>query len=234
MVYFYTGTPGSGKSLHLAKTICDYLFAGKTVISNLDVNMYQVKALARKNGIPADKLGTFIFVPKFEFLHNSILLQPNRKKEFSYIRGLYCFAENFHKRDDYYNYIPGQTLLILDECDDYFLRLNYRNPDRPDWAEFFRMHRHYGFDCILCSQTDSKLDTNICGVLQTKVSHVDFFNYKGILKFLARLSGGHLFIVNESLYAIKGKDGHICTYLLRDYKKYYKIYNSFATESRFD
>ena len=29
MIYFYSGTPGSGKSLHVAQDICKYLERGK-------------------------------------------------------------------------------------------------------------------------------------------------------------------------------------------------------------
>ena len=39
MIYFYSGTPGSGKSLHVAKDIYTKLFINKgNVIANFDIN----------------------------------------------------------------------------------------------------------------------------------------------------------------------------------------------------
>ena len=39
MIYFYSGTPGSGKSLHVARDIYNKLFIKKeNVISNFDIN----------------------------------------------------------------------------------------------------------------------------------------------------------------------------------------------------
>ena len=39
MIDLYTGTPGSGKSLHCAKEIYNRLSRGKGVIANFDINL---------------------------------------------------------------------------------------------------------------------------------------------------------------------------------------------------
>ena len=50
MIYFYSGTPGSGKSLHCAKDIYNKLFVKKqNVIANFEINE--------------------IMLPKFDFLY---------------------------------------------------------------------------------------------------------------------------------------------------------------------
>ena len=49
MIYFYSGTPGSGKSLHVAQDIYQYLQRGKNVIANFDINEKAVKGYGRKN-----------------------------------------------------------------------------------------------------------------------------------------------------------------------------------------
>ena len=38
MIYFYTGTPGSGKSLHMASEIYEAMYKGKNVIANFEIN----------------------------------------------------------------------------------------------------------------------------------------------------------------------------------------------------
>lgn len=52
MIYLYSGTPGSGKSLHQAKDIYDWLRKGKVVIANFDIDV---------NKIPKCK-GQFIYL----------------------------------------------------------------------------------------------------------------------------------------------------------------------------
>ncbi len=42
MIYLYTGTPGSGKSYHVAKEIYFYLYHGRNVIANFDINYYSI------------------------------------------------------------------------------------------------------------------------------------------------------------------------------------------------
>lgn len=38
MIYLYSGTPGSGKSLHIARVIKNTLMMGKPVIANIPIN----------------------------------------------------------------------------------------------------------------------------------------------------------------------------------------------------
>ena len=39
MIYLYSGTPGSGKSLHTARVIKNTLMMGKPVIANIPINV---------------------------------------------------------------------------------------------------------------------------------------------------------------------------------------------------
>ena len=90
MISFYSGTPGSGKSFHVAKKI---IFALRTlkqsVISTVDVDLNRIN----KNG--KKKLADFVYKDIFE-------LEP---------RFLYEYAFTNHKKGK-----EGQTLLIIDEC----------------------------------------------------------------------------------------------------------------------
>lgn len=238
MVYFYCGVPGSGKSLHLAKTICeDWLFQGKNVICvNMKLNEDEILNLARSRGI--DTVGTLVCVGGHEFLENAFRY-PNQKKsaradekpnKYSYIEGLYGFAENFHRYNEKLQYEENQTLVAISECEDFFDNRAWNRSDRIKWVEFFRMHRHYGFDCILESQTDKGIDKKIQAVLQTKVEHRDYIHYKGFWKMFAVLRGGHAFLCVETLYALKNnKLNHLKSYFNSGYEAYYNIYDSFET-----
>ena len=73
MIWFYSGTPGSGKSLHVAKDIYMKIFQGKNVIGNMMINK---KALKHKGK------GQYIFV-------NDVELTPQY---------LYDYAKEHHKK----------------------------------------------------------------------------------------------------------------------------------------
>ena len=47
MIYLYSGTPGSGKSLHAAKTIVEWAKRGKGVICNFPVSLAHVKRVKK-------------------------------------------------------------------------------------------------------------------------------------------------------------------------------------------
>ena len=86
MVYTYTGTPGSGKSLHCADMILFHLKHGRRVICNFPINMNMIKKKYHKN---------FLYLPDSE-------LTPHY---------LFEFAKAFHKEKK-----ESQTYLIIDEA----------------------------------------------------------------------------------------------------------------------
>ena len=86
MVYTYTGTPGSGKSLHCADMILFHLKHGRNVICNFPININLVKPKYRSN---------FYYLPDSE-------LTPH---------WLFEFAKAYHKEKK-----ESQTYLIIDEA----------------------------------------------------------------------------------------------------------------------
>lgn len=236
MIYFYTGTPGSGKSLHMASEIYDAIFKGKNVIANFEVN----ESYFDKAKHP-EKLGRFIYVGNRDWLTNSytnrVTIDPDtgdRMKgvvpqgHYTYLDGLYSFAMQFHERDRKGNIKEHQTLLVLDECQELFNNRNWAKSDRLDWIAFFREHRKYGYDIYLISQDDKVIDKQVRAVLQFKVEHRSVKNYKTGGKLLALFSGGNLFVWILSNYQIRGKDGRICSEFFTG-KKFYEFYNSYQT-----
>ena len=86
MVTVYSGTPGSGKSLHCANSILFYLKHGHRVICNFPVNENIIKKKYRKN---------FLYLPDSE-------LKPHY---------LFEYAKAFHKPNK-----EDQTYIIIDEA----------------------------------------------------------------------------------------------------------------------
>ena len=86
MVSTYTGTPGSGKSLHSAEKILFYLKHGKRVICNFPINTDMIRKKYRKN---------FFYMPDAG-------LTPH---------WLFSFAKEFHKEMK-----EDQTILFIDEA----------------------------------------------------------------------------------------------------------------------
>lgn len=112
MIYFYSGTPGSGKSLHVAQDIYSYIRRGKTVISNFDINYDAIRS--RKKG--------------YFFYRDNSELTP---------AWLIDFAVLAHKRNDYGTIIEKQTLLVIDECQLIFNCRSWNDKQRLAWCSFF-------------------------------------------------------------------------------------------------
>lgn len=236
MIYFYTGRPGSGKSLHMASEIYDAMWKGINVIANFEINeSYFAKAKH------PERVGKFIYVNNREWQTNAYTnrttINPKTGESmrgvipdgrYSYLDGLYRFALQFHERDKNGQIIEHQTILVLDECQTLFNSRNWRIKDRLDWIEFFREHRKYGYDVYLISQDDKVIDKQIRDICEIKVEHRNVKNYKTAGKLLAFLRGGNLFVWIMSDYAIRRKDARICSEFFTG-KKFYEFYNSYQT-----
>ncbi|MDO4554647.1 MAG: zonular occludens toxin domain-containing protein [Lachnospiraceae bacterium] len=202
MIYFYSGTPGSGKSLHVAQEIYDSLRCGKNVIANFQINEKAVKPLWRR------KKGSFICVDNWELNTD----------------GLIGFANNFHKKNADGNIIEGQTLLILDECQLIFNARSWNEKGRNLWNSFFTQHRKYGYDVILVSQFDRLVDRQIRSLIEYELKHRKINNFKFFGQVLGLLSGGALFCYVTYWYGVKEK---INVTFFRGQKRYYNLYNSY-------
>lgn len=228
MIEFYTGVPGSGKSYHVARRIYSALQHGINVLSNVDIDVGAIPQLGNK------KKGIFIYLNADNFKVNRMFKtkygrRVAQNEKFSYIQGLYGFAFNFHTQNSFGAIKEGQTLLVLDECQqDYlFNSRSWNRKDRLAWINFFRIHRHLGYNCILISQDDKSIDKQIRPVLQKQVLHRKLSNYKKLGKILSAPFGGNVFICIESMYGMKKSDAHLKSYVLFGSPKYFAIYNSY-------
>lgn len=201
MIYFYSGTPGSGKSLHVAETIYNKIRCGVNVIANFPINYDGIKPLFGK------KKGEFIHVENCELS----------------VGGLTGFARNFHVCRNG-KMLEGQTWLVIDECQLLFNSRNWNSKSRSEWCSFFTQHRKYGFEVVLISQFDRLVDRQIRSLIEYEYRHRKINNFKTFGWLLGKLCGGNLFVCVELWYGMNEK---ICSNFFRGKKKYYALYNSY-------
>jgi len=204
MIELYTGTPGSGKSLHCAKVMFQKLRSGGNVYANFDINLTAFKG--RQTGI-------FIFKDNSEMS----------------VDGLLEFALTEHKRNTNGNIIEGQTLLVIDECQILFNSRDWNAKDRMKWATFFTQHRKYGYSVILITQFDRLIDRQIRSLVEYQVIHRKISNFKTIGFFLGLLFGGNLFMAIRQWYGVREKIDSEMFVLQKKYARLYDSYKIFNT-----
>lgn len=160
MIELYSGTPGSGKSLHCAYEIISALKYGKNVIANFPIDLGYFKKPPR---------GKFYYI-------------PNKKIT---IRILKLFAKKHH-----FPFKESETMLVLDECGMLFNPRAWKDSDRMGWLEFFSQHRKLGYDILLISQADIMLDKQIRAQIEIEHRHRAVKNYKIFGYLLSLLTGG--------------------------------------------
>lgn len=199
MIDLYSGTPGSGKSLHTAQRLYYALRLGKPCICNFDIKLDYVSK-------KPDKL-------KFHYV-------PNDKLKPSY---LIDFAR------DYFLGKPireESILLVIDECQLMFNAREWDAKGRAEWLSFFTQHRKYGYHVILIAQFDRMIDRQIRSLIEYEYIHrkVSNFGLKGFL--LSLFMGGHVFVSVKVWYPLKETIGHD---FFRARKKLFRLYDTFGS-----
>ena len=200
MIRLFTGTPGSGKSLHCAEIIFKRISSGKTVIANFDINMTVFKKRR--------KLGTFVFWDNTELS----------------VKKLLDYALTKHRRNTNGNMVEGQTLLIIDECQILFNAREWSAKGRNEWCTFFTQHRKYGYDIIFVTQFDRLIDRQMRSLVEYEVIHRKVSNFKTFGAILGILCGGHLFVAVTRWYALRER---IESKFFMPHKKYMRLYDSY-------
>lgn len=204
MIYFYSGTPGSGKSLHVAKDIYWKLHKPDCVIANFEINR---DLFINKKGKNTMK-GTFIFIENY-FLNPDFLMK---------------YARAFFRRDKKGRIVEGQAFLIIDECQMMFNAREWNAVGRNHWTKFFTQHRKFGFDIILISQFDRLVDRQIRSLIEYEVKHRKLNNYKLMGKIMGLLGGGSMFVAINYWYGVREKIG---TDYYTAKKRYIQFYDSY-------
>lgn len=151
MITLYSGTPGSGKSLHLIKVILNNLKLGRDVICNFPIKFNDKEKLKGYE----DK---FFYILNENFTINSLL-------EHAIDRGY------FDKKKE------SQCMCIYDEAGGKYNTRDFNSKDRMEWIDFFSQHRKCGFDFILVSQSDRMIDRQIRTLFETEKEHRKLNNF---------------------------------------------------------
>lgn len=108
MIYLYSGTPGSGKSLHQASDLYWWLHNGKPAIANFDINLDAIKT---------KHLGEFYYI-------NNEILKPEL---------LIKYAQIYFKD---HKFKEGAIRLYIDECQLLFNAREWNIAGRKEWLSF--------------------------------------------------------------------------------------------------
>ena len=169
MIYLYSGTPGSGKSLHQADKVYWRLKMGHPVIANYSIN----------TGVIKHCRGQFIELDNWE-LKPKVLIE---------------FAKEYFKL---HKFSEGAIWLFIDEAQLMFNAREWSASGREEWIAFFTQHRKYGYDVFLVAQFDRMLDRQLRSLIEYEIVHrkVSNFGIKGWIFSL--LAGGNLFVSSVS------------------------------------
>jgi len=176
-MYLYSGTPGSGKSLHQTKVICKFLKERKPVLANFPIDLKKIKGR---------HLGQFVFTDNSD-------LNPEK---------LINFSRDYFKT---HKFGEGKILLMIDESQLLFNSRDWAVKGRDNWLKFFSNHRHFGFDIILIAQFDRMIDRQIRSLFEYEIIHRKVSNFGMGGKMLSLASGGNLFCAVTIWYPLKEK-----------------------------
>lgn len=204
MIFLYSGTPGSGKSLHTARIIYNSLkYTDELVITNFPVNEKKIGKIRGK-----------------------LICSDNETITPDFLKWLSLWWFSSHK------FKEGKILLILDESQLLFNSRDWNMNGRAGWLAFFTGHRHYGYDVILAAQFDRMLDRQIRSIIEYEYIHrkVSNFGWRG--KLLSAFAFGKLFCCVKTWYPMRGEQIGFEYY--KCHKKYYSLYDTHMTFDSFE
>lgn len=175
MIYLYSGTPGSGKSLHAAQVIYKGLKSGDAFyLANFPINrdLFTKKELENFGYIRNDWLNPDILV-KFSVLYWDMMKEKHGKISISkFERGIRLF---------------------IDESQMLFNARDWQSNSKKGWPTFFSVHRHYGYEVVLITQMDTSLDKQVRGILEYNCIHRKISNIGVAGAIFSFLLGGGIF-----------------------------------------
>lgn len=199
MITLYSGTPGAGKSLHLASRLYHWMQHRKSpIIGNFSCTFERIK----------NPKGSFLYIDN-EFL------TPHRLQLFS--MNYSAYVERRVRE--------GEILLVIDEAQLIFNSRDWGRRDRAEWCSFFTQHRKLGYEVILIAQFDRMLDRQIRSLIEYEFIHRKVKNFGKAGWFLSLIFGGILFVAVKVWYPLKEQIG---SEFFIGHKKYYEIYNTYA------
>lgn len=168
MIEVYSGTPGSGKSLHAANEIRFQLSrpSPRPVLANFEL----------ASSAPVKRRDLFAYVPN-EHITPEFLID--------FANGFWLSGVPF--REDY-------ITLVVDECQILFNARNWNASGRLDFLTFLTQHRKYGYHIILIAQNIAMIDNQFRMLVDFDVNHRNVKNFPGIGGFLGLVTRGRAFL----------------------------------------
>lgn len=186
-IYLYSGTPGTGKSLHAAN---DVRFAlnrrMRPVIGNFEIDA----------DAPVRHPENYRYVPNSE-------LTPKLLTD---------FADAFWESLGWDEFREDYILLVLDECQLLFNSREWSAKDRLAWLEFFSQHRKYGYKVLFIAQSAKMVDNQFRMLIEYEVNHRKVSNMGIIGDILGLLTFNRLFC--QVLYYFQMGERLGCTWYL--------------------
>lgn len=194
----YSGTPGSGKSLHCATKLYWSLKRGRSCICNFSINTSLIPK-CRGEFIEIDNKD---LTPKFLRNYSNIYFQSHKFKEDS-------------------------ILLVIDEAQIIFNARSWNAEGRDDFISFFSNHRKYGYEIILIAQFDRMLDRQIRSLLEYEYIHRKVSNFGIFGKIMSLCAGGKLFVSVQRWYPLKERVASDFFKASKKYYQIYDTFNKF-------
>lgn len=200
MIYLYTGTPGSGKSLHTAEQIVKWIKIYKSpVIANFSFDISRIK---------------------FRGYASFILAENNKINPEMLIR----FSEVYRDKRKWQRVPEEHILLIIDECQLLFNCRSWNAKDRADWISFFTQHRKLGYRIILICQFAEMIDKQIRSLVEYEYVHRKVNNIGIYGKVLNTLAFGRLHVAVKMYSPLREKVG---VDFFKGNKNLYELYDSY-------
>lgn len=200
MIYLYSGSPGSGKTLHAVSQILQNLRRDLPVIANFPIN------------------GEYAKHPEMFRYGDNSEVTPDVLMEAS---KAYWEAVGGHVKED-------SMLLVLDECQLIFNTRDWRNNKR--WISFFTQHRKMGYRVILIAQNLDMLDKQIRPLIEYEYKHRKMVNAGFFGYVISFLMGSRFLYRKEWAQVRKMGKGVSVGWEFGQYsKKVYKAYDTFKT-----
>lgn len=200
MIRLYSGTPGSGKSLHTARDILWRCRFGEPVIANFPVA-----------------------VDERRYPRQQCFYWDNQKMCPEW---LIKFSREWFKN---HKFREGAILLIIDECQLLFNAREWQKTGRADWLSFFTQHRKYGFDICLVAQFDRMVDRQIRSLIEYEYIHRKVSNFGFGGRCISLLLGGHAFVAVKMWYPLNEKIDSEFIRATKKYYSIYNTYDTFGS-----
>lgn len=154
MIRLFSGTPGSGKTLHAVHVMDWYNRHRKPVVSNFMLTPSLLKH--------PDEFFSLEQVPQKEW--------PDK---------LFQFSKLYFEDDPVKE---AQILLVLDEAQLIFNTRDWQFNRK--WISFFTQHRKLGYDVIIIAQYDRMIERQIRALIEYESKHLKVSNLGGIWGFI--------------------------------------------------